>query len=57
MLEDLSATDADGVFFCLADDGFQFSLFGGNTSLTLDQNGLNPRDRYGFDQNFLYELR
>ncbi len=40
-------------FGVLADDGFQFSLFGGNTSLTLDQNGLNPRDRYGFDQNLM----
>jgi len=38
-------------FGVLADDGFQFSLFGGNASLTLDQNGLNPRDRYGFGQD------
>jgi hypothetical protein len=38
-------------FGVLSDDGFAFSLFGGNNTLTLDQNGLNPRDRYGFSQD------
>lgn len=40
-------------FGVLSDDGFEFSLFGSNATLTLDQNGLNPRDRYGFDQNLM----
>ena len=40
-------------FGVLSDDGFVFSLLGGNTTLTLDQNGLNPRDRYGFGQDLM----
>ncbi len=40
-------------FGVLSDDGFAFSLFGGNNTLTLDQNGLNPRDRYGFGQDLM----
>jgi hypothetical protein len=36
-------------FGVLYDDGFSFSLFGADDALSLLQDGLNPRDRLGFD--------
>lgn len=35
-------------FGVLYDDGFSFSLFGADGSMSLLQDGLNPRDRLGF---------
>lgn len=38
-------------FGVLYDDGFTFSFFGDGSVLTLTKDGLNPRDRLGFDQD------
>lgn len=40
-------------FGVLSDDGFRFSLLGANTTLSIATNGLNPRDRLGFDQDLM----
>lgn len=39
-------------FGILYDDGFRFSLIGaGGQTVSLEKDGLNPRDRLGFDEN------
>lgn len=38
-------------FGVLYDDGFSFSLFGADGSMSLLKDGLNPRDRLGFDSD------
>ncbi|HEY0674765.1 MAG TPA: hypothetical protein VGD25_00990 [Immundisolibacter sp.] len=38
-------------FGVLYDDGFSFNLFGANGTLSLLKDGLNPRDRLGFDSD------
>ncbi len=38
-------------FGVLYDDGFVFNLYGQGSSLNLIKDGLNPRDRLGFDQD------
>jgi len=38
-------------FSVLSDDGFSFSLFGANGTLSLLVDALNPRDRLGFDSD------
>ncbi len=41
-------------FGVLYDDGFRFSLFGaGGSSLAIQKDGLNPRDRLGFSEDLL----
>lgn len=43
-------------FGVLSDDGFRFSLLGsGNTSLSMATDGLNPRERQGFDQDLMLD--
>lgn len=38
-------------FGVLYDDGFSFNLFGDNALVSIAQDGVNPRDRLGFDQD------
>lgn len=40
-------------FGVLYDDGFQFSLLGDSTTLSIAKDGLNPRNRLGFEQNLM----
>ncbi|MCA1926701.1 MAG: PEP-CTERM sorting domain-containing protein [Thiobacillus sp.] len=42
-------------FGVLYDDGFRFSLSGQGATLSLLQDGLNPRDRLGFDNDLLLD--
>lgn len=42
-------------FGVLYDDGFSFSLRGDNSLVTISQDGLNPRDRLGFDQDLMLD--
>lgn len=38
-------------FGVLTDDGFSFTIWGANTHLSLNVDGLNPPDRWGFDSD------
>lgn len=44
-------TSGDYNFGVLYDDGFKFTLGGSDTSVSISVDGLNPRDRKGFDSN------
>lgn len=42
-------------FGVLYDDGFNFTLAGANSSLSIARDGLNPRDRLGFDEDLMLD--
>lgn len=42
-------------FGVLFDDGFMFNLYGQGITINLNKDGLNPRERLGFDQDLLLE--
>lgn len=46
-------TDGSYNFGVLFDDGFRFTLFGAEEEATIFKDGLNPRDRLGFDHDLL----
>jgi len=44
-------------FSVLYDDGFVFTLYGaGGATLSLSKDGVNPRDRLGFDEDILLDV-
>lgn len=42
-------------FGVLYDDGFRFSLLGADSRVSIAMDGLNPRDRLGFDQDLMLD--